>query len=87
MLRSLNEWRKARVRAVRWGPKPHQPYHITFTPHFGFSIPWFGGRRLRAAPHHGLQIVALRGGRWTVVRQLAGRSKVKGGQAAPREAR
>ena len=54
MLKRLNAWRMAKVRYIGWGPLPLKPYHITFTPRLGFSIPWKGGR-IRWAPHHGLQ--------------------------------
>ena len=73
-------WRTKRVRCISWGPKPKRPYHVTFTPHFAFSIPWFGkGLRLRVARHHGVQVVGWTGNRWSVFRQKLGtRSKVVG---------
>lgn len=74
-----NAWRLAKVRfLVQWGPKPLLPYHITLTPRLGFSIPWFGGgtKRLRWAPHHGVQVVEWTGTRWVVRKQVFGRSKV-----------
>jgi hypothetical protein len=74
---TLREWRAAKVRYVGWGPKPLVPYHVTLTPHFGFSLPWPGGR-LRYAPHHGLQFVQWTGVRWRVSRQFVGKSRVKG---------
>lgn len=69
----FRQWRLARVRAISWGNS-----YIRFTPNFGFGVPWFGGRRLRYARHHGLQIVCWRGERWAVQRQVLGHSTVKG---------
>lgn len=81
-------WWRARVRAI--GPGRHKPdrWYVRFTPSFGFSLPWLGtGRRLRFARHHGLQVVVWKSGkdqagvpwgRWYVVKQLLGRSTVKG---------
>lgn len=84
---SLTEWWKARVRTFGPGAKSPDGWYVRLTPNLGFSLPWFGGRRLRWAPHHGLQLVewsagvTARGeptGRWIVTRQVLGRSTVKG---------
>lgn len=77
-VQAINRWRTARLRYLSWGPRPLRPYHITFTPRPGFALPWFRNQRVRWAPHHGLQAVAWRGDRWSVTRQLAGRSRVVG---------
>jgi len=74
----LNAWRLARYRAFEWGPEnPSKPYHITFTPRPGCSFPWWGGR-IRIAWHHGVQLVAWspRLKRWSVQKQVLGRSRV-----------
>lgn len=87
-MKSLNEWKRQGVRGI--GPGIHKPgahWYIRITPNFGIALPWFGGRRIRFAFHHGVQIVAWRSGyddngvpwgRWFVVKQLFGVSKVKG---------
>lgn len=67
-------WRKARVRL--WEPTAR--FYIRITPNFGLSLPWFGGRRIRIAWHHGIQIVKWVGDRWYVQKQVLGRSRVKG---------
>lgn len=52
--------------------------YIRFAPNFGFGIPWFGGKRIRFARHHGLQLVKWIGHRWYVEKQILGRSSVRG---------
>lgn len=91
MLARLRAWWLDRVRG--FGPGRHQPdgWYIRLTPSLGFSFPW-KGRRVRWAPHHGLQLVEWRWGRdtlgevvgrWVVARQLYGRSSVKGERYIP----
>lgn len=71
-------WKAEKVRAKSW-PAPDFPYYIRLTPNFGLGLPWFGGSRLRAAPHHGVQIVRRStSGRWCVRKQLLLKSTVKG---------
>lgn len=76
MGKRFNAWRMAKVRYIGWGPKPLVPYHITFTPKLGFSLPWFGKSRIRWAPHHGLQLVESNGHRWVVRKQVLGTSSL-----------
>lgn len=71
---SFSEWRRERVRC--W--EPTERFYIRITPNFGFSIPWFGGKRIRYARHHGLQLVKWVGHRYYVEKQLLGRSRVRG---------
>jgi len=79
-MRTFQEWRKARVRLIQWGGTPNYPYYVRFTPNFGISIPWFRGRRIRFAWHHGLQLVRWVNVRWYVEKQVWGKSTVKGEQ-------
>jgi len=76
----------------QFGRAPHYPFYVRYAPSWGFGIPWpsrwaeakevvYWGqssvpRRLRAAKHHGVQIVEWRGARWVVTRQLLGKSRV-----------
>jgi hypothetical protein len=78
-IKRLVEWKKAKVRALEFGPEPDYPYYVRLTPNFGLGIPWFKGKRLRIAVHHGVQLVQRSsGGRWCVKRQLFSKSLVKG---------
>lgn len=71
----FHAWRKQRVRTFERGR-----FHVTITPHPVLSIPLRNGRRLRAGSMHGVQVVAWMRGRWTVTRQIAGKSRVIGEQ-------
>jgi len=72
LTRRIQSWWFAKVRAIGRGD-----CYVRLTPNLGLSLPWFG-RRLRWAPHHGLQLVVWRGNRWVVSRQVLGTSRVQG---------
>lgn len=81
MFSRLNRWRIAKVRLISFGDMGAN--YIRYTPTFGFAFAIRKGdnklrRRIRFAPHHGLQIVEWRGARWVVTRQILGSSRVKG---------
>lgn len=81
MVSAFRRWRQeGGVRGIGPGIKgTANEWYIKWAPNFGASLPWFGGRRIRIAKHHGVQIVRwLQSGRWVVARQLLGRSTVKG---------
>lgn len=78
MLQAFKRWKLARVRAIE---SRRRNFYVRFTPNVGFCVPWFSyegkPRRVRWSFHHGLQIVLWRGARWTVQKQILGKSKVK----------
>jgi hypothetical protein len=88
MLKRWRAWRRSGVRG--FGPGMHTTgleWYVRITPNLGAAIPWLGGRRLRIAWHHGVQIVRWYGGldgtgtpfgRWFVEKQVLGRSRVRG---------
>lgn len=72
MFTAWQRWRRAKVRALG------RHNYVRFTPDFGFAVSLAGGRRVRFAWHHGLQLVRWHRNRWIVERQLLGKSTVKG---------
>jgi hypothetical protein len=76
----FKRWRKARVRYISFGKSGDN--YFRYAPNWGFAFPWFKSkhnqrrRRIRAAYHHGVQIVEWRGARWVVVVQVFGKSRV-----------
>lgn len=78
MFKRFLAWRKKQVRLVQCCTSPHYAYHIRFTPNFGIGFPLSDIRRVRFGWHHGLQITQWDGYRWTVEKQLLGKSKIRG---------
>lgn len=70
----FKRWWLRRVRIVEFGR-----FYFRLTPNWGLGLPWFGGKRIRIAWHHGVQIVEWMTDRWYIRRQVLGRNKVTGG--------
>lgn len=80
MFSRINFWRKDKVRVFESKSRDN---YFRYTPTIGFAFVIRNGstgkrRRIRFAPHHGVQIVEWRGARWVVTKQLLGSSRVKG---------
>lgn len=74
MIQRFQAWQRRGFRAWEWSDR----LYVRIAPNFGFSVPWFGGRRIRYARHHGLQLVKWVGRRWYVQKQVLGKSRVNG---------